>query len=174
MENIHEHFTLLRCDYFNDCTLGVLLDHEAKPLCKTLEPPFRPPDERRIVGKTAVAEGTYPLTLVFDTSLHYQNMLIGSTHHRICFVSRDKATPRQTRGNVLIGLDRDDSQGCLLHCVEAFERVLAYYNALRCNHQDPHIEVRCADYRGRRTEDFGMAASSPVPTPLPDYMLYTC
>lgn len=173
MKIIHPSFTLMRCDFFSDCTIGVLLDQQGHAICKTLEPPFRLSNERRVMGKTAIAVGVYTLSKVYDPSLRYQNLQLGGTRSHLCFVTQDKATPNQTRGNILLGMHRNNEEGCLTDCVTAFEEVMLYYKRLRCNHQNPRIEVIAPGFSERSSNNFGLKPAPTSEAELPDYLLYT-
>lgn len=167
---------LRRTQFYRDCTLGTLTNENGELICYTLEPPYRAPDERPVVGQTAIPNGTYPLKMEYDTALRYKCLRVGEVrgfkNARLCFLTKTKATPTQTRCHILLGTQMDEVDGCLTNCVTAFEALLAYYEEKRCNHSQLCLQISCDNFNGRQHESFGKSIEDDI-SKMPDYMLET-
>lgn len=141
---------LTRVQFYEDCTVGRLSDGHGRLLCMTLEPRWRPPEERRRRA-SCVVSGIYQVTYGFDSELKYQCWtLTGRTVRvkvRLCFVAKSGSVAAHTNGDILLGYLSPESdvespfEGLLYRPIEAFERLLAYYVALRANHGDFCLKV---------------------------------
>lgn len=167
---------LIRFKYMKDCTIGKLLDENNNLICYTLEPPYRTPDERVIVGNTAIPEGVYPLKMEYDTSLKYKCLRIGDVRGfkniRLCFLTKASANPNQTKGHILLGCRIADESGILEDCISAFEILNSYYESKRCNHSQLCLEVKNINFNGRSRETFCKTPPE-IERVLKDYELNT-
>lgn len=169
---------LNRFRFYSDCTLGKLTDENGDHICYTLEPPYRTPDERVVVGDTAIPEGVYPLKMEYDTTLRYKCLRVGDVRGfkniRLCFFTKASANPNQTKGHILLGCRIVDEKGILEDCISAFEILNGYYESKRCNHSQLCLEVKNDDFSGRSREPFCHSdGDSDSLGTLPDYYLET-
>lgn len=167
---------LTRFGFYSDCTIGKLTAECGSLICFTLEPPYRPPGERTIIGNTAIPEGTYPLKMEYDVTLKYKCLRVcdvkGFKNIRLCFLTKAQATANQTKGNILLGSRVVENEGKLEDCISAFELLNTYYEAKRCNHSQLCLQIRSEGFSGRKCEAFTQAPPE-VDRPLQDYELQT-
>lgn len=167
---------LKRTGFYADCTVGELSNDEGERICYTLEPPYRPPTERAVVGNTAIPEGTYPLKMEYDTTLRYKCLRVGDVkgfkNVRLCFLTKTSSEPHQAKGNILLGCHFSPDEGRLTDSISAFELLNTYYESKRCNHAQLCLEVSSEGFSGRKRESF---SKSPVQIEraLQDYELQT-
>lgn len=167
---------LKRTHYYSDCTLGELTDENGNHICFTLEPPYRPAGERPVVGNTAIPEGVYPVKMEYDTTLRYKCPRVGDVRGfknvRICFLTKAQAFAKQTKGHILVGMGINTDEGRLDDCVSAFEAILAYYEAKRCNHAQLCLQVTSDGFTSRQRQAFTQAPPE-IEQALHDYELET-
>lgn len=140
---------LTRVQFYEDCTVGRLSDKEGRLLCMTLEPRWRLPGQHQVKGQTCIPLGTYPLVYGYDAVMRYQcwTLFHLKSRPRLCFFTKDGSVAAQTKGDILLGYLSPEGdgerpfEGRLYRPVEAFERLLAYYTALRANHGDFRLKV---------------------------------
>ena len=140
---------LTRVQFYEDCTVGRLSDKESRLLCMTLEPRWRLPGQHQVKGQTCIPSGTYPLVYGYDAVMRYQcwTLFHLKSRPRLCFFAKDGSVAAHTKGDILLGYLSPEGdgerpfEGRLYRPVEAFERLLAYYTALRANHADFRIKV---------------------------------
>ena len=144
---------LTRVQFYEDCTVGRLSDKEGRLLCMTLEPHWREPLKGMgpVKGPVCTLPGNYLLHYGYDDELKYLCWHLGghhgAAHVRLCFLAKGGSVAAHTKGDILLGYlspEGDDErpfEGRLYRPVEAFERLLAYYAALRANHGDFRLKV---------------------------------
>lgn len=169
---------LKRTGFYADCTIGELSDENGNHICYTLEPPYRPPGERTVVGKTAIPDGIYPLKMEYDTTLRYKCLraadVRGFKNIRLCLLTKAQATANQTKGNILLGSRVVESEGKLEDCISAFEVLNSYYEAKRCNHSQLCVQISSEGFSGRKREAFSHSdGDGDSSGNLPDYYLET-
>jgi len=100
---------VIRDIFYDECTLGQMLI-DGKPFCFTLEDKVRPPEEKKVYGKTAIPAGTYKV--VMDYSAKYQRLMPhildvpGFEGIRI----HSGNIAQDTEGCILVGLKREGKQ----------------------------------------------------------------
>ena len=174
---------LTHVQFYEDCTVGRLNDKEGRLLCMTLEPRWR----RQEIGKrkkmSCIEAGVYSVSYGYNRDLKYQCWLLSGkplkTRVRLCFLAKGGSVAAHTQGDILLGYlspEGDEErpfEGRLYRPAEAFERLLAYYTALRANHGDFRLQVKPV------VEPVSLlpAVEAPVlPSPLvqlEDYLLQT-
>jgi len=142
---------LTRVQFYEDCTVGRLSDAQGQLLCMTLEPRWCPPEERSGRRASCVVSGIYLVTYGFDSELKYQCWTLTGrmvkVKVRLCFVAKSGSVAAHTNGDILLGYLSPESdaerpfEGRLYRPVEAYERLLDYYTALRANHSDFRLKV---------------------------------
>ena len=140
---------LTRVQFYEDCTVGRLSDKEGRLLCMTLEPRWRLPGQHQVKRQTCIPSGIYPLVYGYDAMMRYQCWTLTQlkSKPRLCFFTKDGSVAAQTKGDILLGYLSPEGdgecpfEGRLYRPVEAFERLLAYYTALRTNHADFRLKV---------------------------------
>ena len=140
---------LTRVQFYEDCTVGRLSDKEGRLLCMTLEPRWRLPGQRQVKGQTCIRPGIYTLVYGYDAVMRYQCWTLTrlKARPRLCFFTKDGSVAAQTTGDLLVGYlspkgdEERPFEGRLYRPVEAFERLLDYYTALRANHADFCLKV---------------------------------
>ena len=167
---------LNRTGFYADCIVGELTDQAGNHICFTLEPPYRPPTERTVVGNTAIPDGIYPLKMEYDTTLRYKCLRVadvrGFKNIRLCFLTKAQATANQTKGNILLGSRVVEAEGKLEDCISAFEVLNTYYEAKRCNHSQLCLQISSEGFEHRKRESFSHSDGD-SPGNLPDYYLET-
>ncbi len=175
---------LTRVQFYEDCTVGRLSDPQDHLLCMTLEPRWRAPLPRHVTmkGPCCIVPGIYRLYYEYDYGLKYlcwHTGRHGNTFVRLCFLAKGGSVAAHTQGDILLGYlspEGDEERpfdGRLYRPAEAFERLLAYYAALRANHGDFRLKVKPV------VEPVSLlpAVEAPVlPSPLvqlEDYLLQT-
>lgn len=101
--------------FYENCTVGSLWvlhdvdDNRDRFISHTMEPRWRDlaNGERKIVGRTCIPAGIYPIEFSYEDHLKYKcprlKMTTGFINIRICFISKSGSKPRQTQGNILLG-----------------------------------------------------------------------
>lgn len=167
---------LTRFGFYSDCTIGRLTAENGSLICFTLEPPYRPSDERFIVGNTAIPEGIYPLKMEYDVTLKYKCLRVadvsGFRNIRLCFVTKTQSTANQTKGNILLGSRVVEDEGKLEDGISAFEVLNTYYEAKRCNHSQLCLQVRSEGFKGRSRQPFSVTPPE-IEHVMLDYELQT-
>lgn len=167
---------LKRTGFYADCTVGELSDENGEHICFTLEPPYRPPGERPVVGNTAIPDGVYPLKMEYDTTLRYKCLRVGDVRGfkniRLCFLTKASALPAQTKGNILLGCHLNLDEGTLTDCISAFELLNTYYESKRCNHAQLCLKVTSEGFDRRKRESFCKTPPE-IERALQDYELQT-
>ena len=175
---------LTRVQFYEDCTVGRLSDPQDHLLCMTLEPRWSVPQSRQVTmkGPCCIVPGMYRMYYEYDYDLKYlcwHTGRHGNTFVRLCFLAKGGSVAAHTQGDILLGYlspEGDDErpfEGRLYRPAEAFERLLAYYAALRANHGDFRLQVEPV------VEPVSLlpAVEAPVlPSPLvqlEDYLLQT-
>lgn len=173
---------LTRVQFYEDCTVGRLSDGRGRLLCMTLEPRWCAPEGRRR-RVSCVVSGIYQVTYGFDSELKYQCWTLTGrmvkAKVRLCFVAKSGSVAAHTNGDILLGYLSPESdvespfKGQLYRPVEAFERLLAYYVALRANHGDFCLKVE--SNQGPVTLLPAVEAPAIIPdlVTLEDYILQT-
>ena len=171
------YIIIRRMALYRDATLGRLLTDEGELICYTLEPTWREGNQRKVRGKTAVCEGEYILSEVFDSELRYKCLRVcgvnGMRNVRLCFITQQRATPDQTKGNILLGIGLDYVNGSLTDCIGAFRRLYAYYASKRCNHQRLCLHVINEGAIDCTDESFHVDSAGVNSTELEDYEINT-
>ena len=166
---------LTHVQFYEDCTVGRLNDKEGQLLCMTLEPRWH--------RQEIIEAGVYSVSYGYNRDLKYQCWLLSGkplkTKVRVCFFTKNGSVAAQTRRDILLGYlspEGDEErpfEGRLYRPAEAFERLLAYYVALRANHGDFRLQVKPVVEPVRLLP----AVEAPVlPSPLvqlKDYLLQT-
>ena len=177
MKIADSYIILRRMAFYRDATLGRLLTDEGELICYTLEPTWREDNQRKVRGKTAVPEGVYILSEVFDSELRYKCLRVcgvnGMRNVHLCFITQQRATPDQTRGNILLGTGLDYVNGSLTDCIGAFRRLYAYYASKRCNHQRLCLHVINEGAIDCTDESFHVDSAGVNSTELEDYEINT-
>lgn len=175
---------LTRVQFYEDCTVGRLSDPQDHLLCMTLEPRWSVPQSRQVTmkGPCCIVPGMYRMYYEYDYDLKYlcwHTGRHGNTFVRLCFLAKGGSVAAHTQGDILLGYlspEGDEErpfEGRLYRPTEAFERLLAYYAALRANHGDFRLQVEPV------VEPVSLlpAVEAPVlPSPLvqlEDYLLQT-
>lgn len=175
---------LTRVQFYEDCTVGRLSDPQDHLLCMTLEPRWSVPQSRQVTmkGPCCIVPGMYRMYYEYDYDLKYlcwHTGRHGNTFVRLCFLAKGGSVAAHTQGDILLGYlspEGDEErpfEGRLYRPAEAFERLLAYYAALRANHGDFRLQVEPV------VEPVSLlpAVEAPVlPSPLvqlEDYLLQT-
>ena len=175
---------LTRVQFYEDCTVGRLSDPQDHLLCMTLEPRWSVPQSRQVTmkGPCCIVPGMYRMYYEYDYDLKYlcwHTGRHGNTFVRLCFLAKGGSVAAHTQGDILLGYlspEGDEErpfEGRLYRPAEAFERLLAYYTALRANHGDFRLKVEPV------VEPVSLlpAVEAPVlPSPLvqlEDYLLQT-
>lgn len=167
---------LTRFGFYSDCTIGKLTAECGSLICFTLEPPYRPPGERTIIGNTAIPEGTYPLKMEYDVTLKYKCLRVcdvkGFKNIRLCFLTKTQSTVNQTKGNILLGSRVVEDEGKLEDGLSAFEMLNTYYEAKRCNHSQLCLQIRNEGFDSRSDKPFSVTPPEAEHV-LQDYELQT-
>ena len=175
---------LTHVQFYEDCTVGRLCDWQGHLLCMTLEPRWR---ERKgnyaPVLPTCLRAADYPLTFHYDEALRYTcwHLKQRKVKHkiRICFHAKGGSVAAHTKGDLLLGYlspEGDGEQpfdGRLYRPVEAYERLLDYYYALRANHDDFLLRVEPTQGPVTVLPAVEVPALSPDQITLEDYILQT-
>lgn len=139
------NLSLIRTRMTAQYTLGNLYDNNHSLLALTLEPAYRSIDERQVMGQTAIPLGRYPLTLEFDPNLQYKCLRLGKVRGfknvRLCYPDISRAFSHQSKGNILLGSSWNEQDECLEGCLLAFNRLMRYYESIRCNHGQLRLEI---------------------------------
>jgi len=145
---------LTRVQFYEDCTVGRLCDPQNHLLCMTLEPRWGAPLSRQVTmkGPCCIVPGIYRMYYEYDYGLKYlcwhTGRHHGNTFVRLCFLAKGGSVAAHTQGDILLGYlspEGDEErafEGQLYRPMEAFERLLAYYAALRANHGDFRLQVK--------------------------------
>lgn len=172
---------LTRVQFYEDCTVGRLSDPQGHLLCMTLEPRWRLPGQPRVKGQTCIPSGTYPLVYGYDAEMRYQCWTLPhlKSRPRLCFYAKDGSVAAHTKGDLLLGYlspEGDEErlfEGRLYRPVEAFERLLDYYTALRANHADFRLRVEPTTGPVTLLPAVAAPALSPDRVVFKDYILQT-
>ena len=142
---------LTRVQFYEDCTVGRLSDKEGQLICMTLEPRWREEGHRLRRGCCCIGAGGYSLSYGFDQEMKYACWKLTRRNFcarvRLCFLAKGGSVAAHTKGDILLGYLSPEGdaerpfEGRLYRPVEAFERLLAYYAALRANHGDFRLKV---------------------------------
>lgn len=121
-------FTLLRTRYYQDCTLGQLIDARNTLICQTMEPTC---DAKSNNIRLAQPDGLYPLEYVYDEELNRHCIRLCRTKGRGCvrFYMHpfDVSEPKNVGFDILVGMRVDESEGRLDDTLSAFDAIDLIY-----------------------------------------------
>lgn len=138
---------LRRDIYFENCTVGSLYNSGAELICRTLEPRWRDllHGERLVAKMTCIPSGTYTLKWEYDDELRYKCLKLGSLSRfvniRLCFYTKAGSNILQTDGNILLGMDWDQTAGMLADPPVAFRRLKEYFESEVTNRRQMVMQV---------------------------------
>ena len=148
MNHRQANIMLMRRLFFENATVGELLDPTGRQLCLTLEPgiadPLRHPSGSSR-GK-AIPEGTYMLEYYYECEFSAFcfkiNRIRGIGTIRICSFPGQEVFPAQTHGDILLGMHFDAERGCVSGGDKALDVLLKHHGHLRSIGQRPTLMVR--------------------------------
>lgn len=148
MNHRQANIVLMRRLFFENATVGELLDPTGRQLCLTFESAIAAPQHRSSGGSRgkAIPEGTYLLEYYYDCELSAfcfrVNRLRGIGTIRLRPFPGQEAFPTQTHGDILIGMHFDAEKGCLSDSSTALGILLKHHSHLRSIGQRPVLQVR--------------------------------
>lgn len=148
MNHRQANIVLMRRLFFENATVGELLDPTGRQLCLTFESAIAVPQHRPSGGTRgkAIPEGTYLLEYYYDCELSTfcfrVNRLRGIGTIRLRPFPGQEAFPTQTHGDILIGMHFDAERGCLGDSSTALSILLKHHSHLRSIGQRPILQVR--------------------------------
>ena len=139
---------LCRRLFFQDATIGELSDPSGHQICLTMEPPVVHSKKSFFCQHkdVAIPEGLYPLDCYYDTTCatfcFRINRIRGIGSIRLCTYPGQDVTPRQTIGDILVGMRFDANRGYLTGTDTAIYLLMRHHNHLRSMNQGPILEVK--------------------------------
>lgn len=133
--------------FFQDATVGELLDSKGRQLCLTMEPAIVHPRNSVFCHRkdVAIPEGNYTLEYFFDNSFFVFffkiNRIKGIGTIKLRTIPGQDVFPSQTHGDILIGMHFDAERGCLNGSDTAMYLLQRYHNHLRSLNQKPILQV---------------------------------